>query len=84
MNKKEIRHAFNVLITHAENAKCVDLHPPKKWTHSHDELCPAAYNIHKQANILRDYMKVNDLQRLIKRIETRWEPTVESPSVTTC
>ena len=61
MNKKEIRHAFNVLIAHAENATCDDLHHPTKWRHADDKVCPASYDLHKQANLLREYMKENDL-----------------------
>ena len=57
MNKKEIIHAVNVLIAHAENAKCDELHHPTKWLHKDDELCPALYELHKQANIVSKFMK---------------------------
>ena len=57
MNKKQLRHAFNTIIEWAENAKCENLHHPKKYRHKAGEVCPAEYNMHRQAHIVREYMK---------------------------
>lgn len=61
MNKKELRYAFNVVIFHAENAMCEELHHPKKWQHKSGEICPALYHLHKQANVLKEYIKDNGI-----------------------
>lgn len=59
MNKKELRHALNQVLSHAENARCKDLHHKPKHRHSCDVLCPAEYELQKQAHLVREYMKEN-------------------------
>ena len=62
MNKKELRYAFNIVIAHAENATCEELHHPNKWQHENGDLCPALYNLHKQAYVLKEHMEENGIK----------------------
>ena len=57
MNKKKLKYAFDRVIKAAEETKCESLHHAKKHRHEAGEMCPAEYELHKQANIIREYMK---------------------------
>jgi len=61
MNHKKLRHALISVIEFAENAKCKDLHHRKLQLHPLDEICPAEYELQKQANIVREYAKAHGL-----------------------
>jgi hypothetical protein len=55
--KRSLRHAFEVVLQHAENAHCADLHHTAKQRHTSGHLCPAEYNLVKQANLVRKFLK---------------------------
>lgn len=57
MNKKQLRYAFHKVLKAADEAKCENLHHPKKHRHAHDEVCLAEYHLQRQAHIVREYMK---------------------------
>ena len=57
MNKKRIRHCFNVILSEAEKATCKDLHHKKSHQHEHDEACPAEYELYKCAHEAREYLR---------------------------
>lgn len=57
MNKKELRFAFNIVLTAVENSRCESLHHQPKHRHEHGEVCKAEYAINKQVYVLREYMK---------------------------
>lgn len=57
MNKKQIRHAFNHVVSVAENATCESLHHKAGQQHEHDEVCKAYCELSKQIKLLREYMK---------------------------
>jgi len=59
MNKKALRYAFNEVINAAENLRCESLHHAKKHQHEPNEMCKAEYHLHKQAHIVRKFMKEN-------------------------
>jgi len=55
--KRSLRYAFKVVLQHAENAHCADLHHTAKQRHDRGQLCPAEYNLTKQANLIREFLK---------------------------
>ena len=55
--KRSLRHAFEVVLQHAEHAHCAYLHHTAKQRHKSGELCPAEYNLSKQANLIRKFLK---------------------------
>ena len=57
MNKKQIRHAFNHVVSIAEKVTCESLHHKAGQQHEHDEMCKAHYELSRQIHILREYMK---------------------------
>lgn len=61
MNKKKLRYAFNAVIELAENARCEQLHHTKKQQHGLGEMCKAEYHLQRQAHIVREYIKNNDI-----------------------
>ncbi len=61
MNKKKLRYAFNKVLEVSENTKCEQLNHPTKYLHAADEMCPAEYHLQKQAYIIREYMKENNI-----------------------
>ena len=61
MNKKKIRHAFNHVVSVAEDATCESLHHTNSQKHEHDEVCKAYCELSRQIHILREYMKDNGI-----------------------
>ncbi len=61
MNKKQVRHALNHVVSVAENATCESLHHKPNQRHEHDEMCKAYYELSRQIHILREYMKDNGI-----------------------
>ncbi len=61
MNKKEIRFAFNEVLSAAESKMCEELHHNKGEYHSSEYICPVIYKLQRQVHIVREYMKENDI-----------------------
>lgn len=61
MNKKELRHAFNQVLSYADSAQCKDLHHKPKQRHSCDVMCPSEYELQKQVCLIREFMKENNI-----------------------
>ncbi len=59
MNKKELRYAFNKVLSAAESIECKDLHHKESHQHADGFVCPAEYELHRCVNIVREYMKEN-------------------------
>ena len=56
---RKLRHAFNVVLSEAENARCENLHHAKKHRHESGEMCPVEYHIQRQAFLVREFLKQN-------------------------
>jgi hypothetical protein len=61
MNQKDIRFALNEVLNHAENARCEHLHHSKKNQHEAGCACPVERNLHKQAHIVREYIRIHGI-----------------------
>lgn len=57
MNKKQIRHAFNHVVSVAENATCESLHHKTGQQHEHYEVCKAQYELSRLIHELREHLK---------------------------
>ena len=59
VNHKELRYAFNYLLSTVEDVECSNLHHPTKWQHKDGGVCPAEYHLQRQVYIIKQYMKEN-------------------------
>lgn len=61
MNKKELRYSFLTVINAAESKRCEELHHKPSQKHQVGYACPVEYELQKNANNLREYMKAQSI-----------------------
>lgn len=57
---EEVVYALRDVLKVADNVKCENLHHSKSHQHEAGEMCKAEYHIHRQAYIVREYLKFLD------------------------
>jgi len=58
---RKLRHAFNEVLKAAGELHCEDMHHKQSQYHEKDHVCPVEYNLGRQINIVREYLKEHDL-----------------------
>ena len=57
MNRKDLERCFFIVMTHAENCRCADLHHRENHRHEIGEECLAVKDLHDRITVCREYLK---------------------------
>ena len=57
MNTKDLKRHFFIVITHAENCRCEDLHHKPSNRHEIGEECKAVKELKESITAAREYLK---------------------------
>ncbi len=57
MNTKDLKRHFSIVLTHAENCRCGDLHHKPSNRHGISEECKAVKELQTSIAVAREYLK---------------------------